>query len=105
MKKNKKLESGWNKVKETLSDAVQIGSREVQRTVKEAKKQIDKFQLVQRRKELFAELGRSLYEMKGDGLPADVEAFLRSTELDEIISDLEKIDRAIARSKVVEKEK
>lgn len=105
MKKNKKIESSWNKVKDTFSDALQIGSREVQRSVKEAKKQISKFQLIQRRKELFAELGRCLYEMKEDGLPADVQLFLRSTELGDIMADLEKVDHAISRSKVVKKQK
>ena len=85
----------WKKIQETLSDAAKISSRELKRGVDEAKRQIGKVQIVQKRKELFAELGRNLYEAYIDGLPEEVENFLKQTELYEIIEDLKETDKEL----------
>lgn len=90
-----KFSSSWKKAVDVVSDAAKISSKEIKRGVKEAKKQLDKIQLIQRRKELFAELGRTLYEASEDGLPKPVERFLQSTELHEIVNDIKIIDERI----------
>ncbi|MGY3805351.1 hypothetical protein ACWNT8_14900 [Pigmentibacter ruber] len=94
----------WKKIQETLSDAAKISSRELKRGVDEAKRQIGKVQIVQKRKELFAELGRNLYEAYVDGLPEEVENFLKQTELYEIIEDLKETDKELMKLRGESKE-
>ncbi len=94
----------WKKIQETLSDAAKISSREIKRGVDEAKRQIGKVQIVQKRKELFAELGRNLYEAYMDGLPEEIEKFLKQTELYEIIQDLEETDKELRKLRGENKE-
>lgn len=94
----------WKKIQETLSDAAKISSREIKRGVDEAKRQIGKVQIVQKRKELFAELGRNLYEAYADGLPEEIEKFLKQTELYEIIQDLEETDKDLRKLRGENKE-
>ncbi len=94
----------WKKIQETLSDAAKISSREIKRGVDEAKRQIGKVQIVQKRKELFAELGRNLYEAYADGLPEEIEKFLKQTELYEIIQDLEETDKELRKLRGENKE-
>ncbi|WGL60647.1 hypothetical protein QEJ31_03395 [Pigmentibacter sp. JX0631] len=94
----------WKKIQETLSDAAKISSRELKRGVDEAKHQIRKVQIVQKRKELFAELGRNLYEAYVDGLPEEVENFLKQTELYEIIEDLKETDKELLKLRGESKE-
>jgi hypothetical protein len=93
----------WKKVQETLSDAAKIGSREIKRGMNEAKRQIDKMQLIQKRKELFAELGRNLYDAFEDGLPEAAEKFLKETELYEIIQDIHETDKELVNLREVSK--
>ncbi|APJ04422.1 hypothetical protein [Silvanigrella aquatica] len=92
----------WKKIQETISDATKIGSREIKRGVDEAKKQIGKMQLLQKRKELFAELGRNLYDAYQDGLPEEIEKFLKETELQEIIQDIENTDKELIKLRGVD---
>jgi len=94
---NNKFAFDWRKVQETFSDAAKIGSREIKRGVDEAKRQIGKMQSLQKRKELFAELGRNLYEAYEDGLPEEIEKFLKETELFEIIQEIEETDKELLR--------
>ncbi|MBX9839600.1 hypothetical protein [Silvanigrella sp.] len=93
----------WKKIQETLSDAAKISTRELKRGVDEAKKQIGKVQLVQKRKELFAELGRNLYEAYEDGLPEELEKLLKDTELYEIIQDIQNTDKELIKLRGVDK--
>ncbi|KAB8037712.1 hypothetical protein GCL60_11100 [Silvanigrella paludirubra] len=93
----------WKKIQETLSDAAKISTREIKRGVDEAKKQIGKVQLVQKRKELFAELGRNLYEAYEDGLPEELEKLLKDTELYEIIQDIQNTDKELIKLRGVDK--
>ncbi len=86
----------WKKIQEALVDSAKMGSHELKRGLIEAKYQLSKYQLIQKRKDLFAELGRSLYESYEDGLPAEVSKFVRSTELFEIINELRELDHSIS---------
>ncbi len=85
------------RLQETLADAARIGAREVQRGVHYARRNLEKVQLVQRRKDLFSELGRNLYDAHADGLPPDVARFLDETEFAEIIAEIRGIDDELAR--------
>jgi hypothetical protein len=81
---------------DALVDAAKLGSQEISRGMNEARKQVKKVQLVGRRKDLFAELGRALYEAYEDGLPAHVKKFVDATELKEIIHDISQIDEDLS---------
>ncbi len=96
-KRPRDFAADWKRIQETLADAARLSSREIQRGVDFAKKNLERVHLVQRRKDLFSELGRNLYEAHLDGLPADVERFLAETEFAEIIGELEDVDAEIAR--------
>ena len=100
---NKSLSLDWKKIQETLSDAAKISTREIKRGVEQAKRQIGKVQLLQKRNELFAELGRNLYEGYQDGLPEEIERFLKETELYEIICDLQDTDKELLKLRGVNK--
>jgi hypothetical protein len=93
----------WKKIQETLSDAAKMSSREIKRGVDEAKRQIGKMQLLQKRKELFAELGRNLYDAYEDGLPEEIERLLKETELHEIIQDIQETDKDLLKLRGVNK--
>ena len=60
-------------------------------------------QLLQKRKELFAELGRNLYDAYEDGLPEEIERFLKETELYEIIQDIQETDKDLIKLRGVNK--
>jgi hypothetical protein len=87
----------WRKIQETLADAARLSSREIQRGVDYARRNLEKVHLLQRRKDLFSQLGRNLYEAHLDGLPPEVERFLAETEFSEIIAELKDVDSEIAR--------
>ena len=87
----------WRKLQETLADAARLSSREIQRGVDFAKRNLERVHLVQRRKDLCSELGRNLYDAHQDGLPPEVLAFLADTEFAEIIAELKNVDEEIAR--------
>ena len=93
---DKKIPINWEKLKDALVDSAKMSSHEVKRGLYEAKNQISKYQLIQKRKDLFAELGRSLYEAEEDGLPEDIVKFIKATELHEIISEIKKLDFTIS---------
>jgi hypothetical protein len=93
----------WKKIQETLTDAAKISSRELIRGLDEAKRQISKMQLLQKRKELFAELGRSFYDAYQDGLPEDIDRFLKETELYEIIQDIQDTDKDLMKLREINK--
>lgn len=90
-----RFQSELQKIKDSVSDAARIGSREVLRSVSLAKQQLEKIHLLQRRKELCAELGRSLYDAYKDGLPEHIAAFIKETEFVEIIQDIETLDNEL----------
>ena len=100
---NNNFSFDWKKIQETLSDAAKISSREIKRGVDEAKRKIGKMQLLQKRKELFAELGRNLYDAYDDGLPEEIERFLKETELYEIIQDIQETDKELIKLRGVDK--
>lgn len=83
------------KFQENIVDMVQLGSKEVARGVVQAKKQVVRYQFVQRRKELLAELGRYLYDAHRDGLPDAVAKFFEETEFKEIFSEIENLDKEL----------
>ncbi|WP_186647295.1 hypothetical protein [Fluviispira vulneris] len=99
-----KFAISWKKVQESISDAATISSREIKRGMDEAKKQFGKVKLIQRRKELFAELGRNLYEAQQDGLPKEIDNFLKETELYEIILEIKETDEELLKLRGTEKE-
>lgn len=86
----------FKKIQESLNDVARIGRQEVKRGVEEAKRQISKMQHLNRRKELFAELGRAFYEWHEDGLPDAVRAVISETELMEIISEIRGVDEQLS---------
>lgn len=88
-------EKNWEKLQSTVSDCAKVGSREIKRGLEEVKEKLSKYQLIQKRKDLFAELGRALYEAHVDGLPKEVTKFLKPTELQEIIDEIKKVDESI----------
>jgi hypothetical protein len=87
-----KFQKELKKFQETLTDVAKMSSREFSRGVDLAKKQLERVQLVQRRKELFAELGRELYDAHRSGLPDHVVSYFKETEFQEIISEIENLD-------------
>lgn len=91
-----KLPINWKKIQDALVDSAKMGSHEIKRGIHEAKNQLSKYQLIQKRKELFAELGRSLYEAEADGLPEEIAKFIKVTELHEIIDEIKQVDVSIA---------
>ena len=93
----------WKKIQETLYEAAKISSLEIKRGIGEAKRQIGKMQHLQKRKELCAELGRNLYDAYNDGLPEEVERFLKETELHEIIQDIQNTDKILMKLRGVNK--
>lgn len=96
-KRPRDFAADWKRIQETLADAARLSSREIQRGVDYAKKNLERVHLVQRRKDLFSELGRNLYEAHLDGLPPEVARFLAETEFAEIFAELEDVDAEIAR--------
>lgn len=76
-----------------ILDAARIGKQEIARGVVAAKTKLEQVQLVQKRKECYAELGRAMYEAYKDGLPPEVEKFIRHTEFLEIIKELDKLNQ------------
>lgn len=87
----------WKRLQETLTDAAKISGRELARSVDFAKRQLARVQLVQRRKELFSELGRTLYEATQDGsLPEEVARYVKATEVNEIVEEIKNIDSELA---------
>ncbi|MES2615103.1 MAG: hypothetical protein V4591_06795 [Bdellovibrionota bacterium] len=91
-----KIPINWKKIQAALIDSAKMSSHEIKRGIYEAKNQLSKFQLIQKRKDLFAELGRSLYEANHDGLPPEILNFVKSTELHEIINEIKEVDYSIA---------
>ncbi len=84
------------KLQESLNDVARIGKQEVERGVKVAKRQLTKMQHLSRRKELFAELGRTFYEWHEDGLPDEVRKIFGETELIEIIREIREVDENLS---------
>lgn len=82
----------FKRFQETLTDVASIGRQELLRGVDNAKKQVVRYQFVQRRKELLAELGRTLYDGYRDGFPDSVAKYFNETEFKEIFSELEQLD-------------
>ena len=93
---DKKKHLNWDKLKDALVDSAKISTKEIKRGILEAKSKFSKYQLIQSRKELFAELGRSLYEAEQDGLPEEISKFVQSTELHEIIEEIKQVDTHIS---------
>ena len=91
-----KLPINWKKIQDAVVESAIMGSHEIKRGIHEAKKQLSKFQLIQKRKELFSELGRSLYEASEDGLPEEIKQFVKTTELNEIINEIKEVDFSLA---------
>ena len=83
------------KFQNTLADFAQLGTQEVLRGVSNAKKQVARYQFVQRRKELLAELGRTLFDAHRDGLPDSVAKYFEETEFKEIFSEIENLDNEL----------
>jgi hypothetical protein len=83
------------KLQESINDVARIGRQEVKRGVEVAKRQISKMQQVNRRKELFAELGRAFYEWHEDGLPEPIRTLIAETELKEIIGEIREVDEQL----------
>lgn len=100
---NSKFTFQWKKIQDAIQDAAKFSSREISRGVEEAKKQFGKVQLIQKRKELFAELGRNLYEAHQDGLSEEVTKFLKETELQEIIQEIKETDNEILKLREMDK--
>lgn len=91
-----KFSEELKRLQDTLSDAARIGKQEIVRGYGGAKKQLTRFQYIQKRKELFAELGRTLFEAYKDGLPeTSVKTFISETEFKEIIGEIESLDAEI----------
>jgi len=84
------------KKQESLNDVARIGRQEVLRGVDVAKRQISKMQHLNRRKELFAELGRTFYEWHEDGLPEQLRTLISETELKEIIGEIREVDEQLS---------
>jgi hypothetical protein len=91
-----KLPFDWLKIRDTIVDSAKMGSNELKRAINETKAKVNKYQLIQKRKELFAELGRFLYEADEDGLPEEIVKFIKSTELHEIIDEIKQLDLTIS---------
>ncbi len=83
------------KVQEALSDIAKISRIEIQRGVKEAKKQVNKYQILQRRKELFTELGQTFYELTQENNGIEMIALLQNSEISDIISDIHHLDQLL----------
>jgi hypothetical protein len=96
---NSKFAEEWKKVQLALKDAAKLSGREIQRGVMFAKSNIERVSLVHKRKELFAELGRGLYEAHVDGLPPEVEVYFRGTEFSEIMGEIAEIDSYLEKTK------
>lgn len=91
----KTLPDELKKLQESLNDVARIGRQEVKRGVEVAKRQLSKMQHLNRRKELFAELGRAFYEWHEDGLPDSIRAVIGETELSELISEIRDVDEQL----------
>ena len=91
-----KFPINWKKIQDAFVDSAKMSSHELKRGLVEAKSQLSKIQLIQKRKDLFAELGRSLYEASEDGLPEEISKFVKSTELFEIINEIKEVDGTIS---------
>ncbi|NBW80381.1 hypothetical protein EBR21_01375 [bacterium] len=94
----KRFPDELKKIQESLTDVARIGQQEVIRGVEVAKRQISRMQQLSRRKELFAELGRSFYEWHQDGLPETLRTVIGETELGEIITEIREIDEQLSQS-------
>lgn len=94
MKTNKIL-SSLKKTQAVLDDLTKIGSQEIKHGFQAAKRQFSTMHLLKQRKELFAELGRILYESHEDGLPHEVAVFFKNTELQEIITEIKNVDNIL----------
>jgi hypothetical protein len=92
----KSIPDELKKLQESLSDVARIGQQEVIRGVEVAKRQLSKMQQLNRRKELFAELGRSFYDWHEDGLPEHLRKIISETELSEIITEIREIDEQLS---------
>jgi len=84
----------WNKIQESISDLAKLGSRELKRSVSHAKVKINTMMIVQRRKELQAELGTLLYEARSseEELQKTLQNFIKQSEAKDIIKEIESLD-------------
>lgn len=92
----KTLPEELKKLQESINDVARIGRQEVIRGVENAKRQLSKMQQLNRRKDLFAELGRAFYEWHEDGLPESIRSLIGETELMEIISEIRDVDEQLS---------
>lgn len=92
----KRIPDELKKLQESLTDVARIGQQEVIRGVELARRHLTKMQQLNRRKELFAELGRSFYDWHEDGLPEPLRKIVGETELSEIIAEIRDIDEQLS---------
>lgn len=92
----KRLPQDVRKLQEALNDVARIGQQEVLRGLGVAKRQLSKMQQLNRRKDLFAELGRAFYEWHEDGLSENIRSAINETELAEIIHEIREVDTQLS---------
>ena len=86
------------RMQESLRDAARVGLHEMTLGVLRAKKHFEKMHVLSRRKDLCAELGRTIYEAHLDGLPEAVNTFFSQTEIGTIIGEIEDLDEELKNS-------
>lgn len=87
-----KLLNKLAKMQEIVSDAARISGKELKISLDQAKNKVKKYSLLQKRKELFAELGRYIYESFQEELPEAVSKFLKESEMIEILEEIKEVD-------------
>lgn len=85
------------KIQDSLADAAKIGGQEIKRGVGEAKKQLTRMQFIQKRKDLYQELGRTLFEAYKDGLPEELQTYFSQTDFKEIFDEIDGLDAELER--------
>ena len=88
------------KIQEALSDAAKLGSQELLRGFDLAKQNVKRFHLIQRRKDLLADLGRTAFEAYKSGASQwplgeqSLEA-LRQSDFSEILKEIDALDELL----------
>ena len=96
-----KLPFDWKKIQDSLIGMAKIGSRELKRGVSQARTKVNSIMLVQRKKDLFSELGQICYETYHlpTGSAEDLTKALSEAECVDIFKEISDIDEKLAEIK------
>lgn len=89
------MSQSLQKIQAALIDAAKISKREIVRGMEKARSQIENLQHIQKRKELFAELGRVVFEYSETDAK-EASPIFEQTEVKNLIKEIKALNKATA---------